>query len=462
MTSTATRSDAAEGTSTQPSGHPAGGSPFSPEGLRSGLKSLLELPGHAYRGVLHSAKTTPGRLSLIAAGLVTLSLLAGLAGTVMAQSKRDALAGLIEHREPLAAAAQQVYRALSDADATTASAFLATGSEPPALRQRYENDIAQAGASLAKAAADAATVPAAAEKVGIIAQRLQVYSGLVETARANNRQGFPVGASYLREASHLMRSTILPAARDLYVIDTALLADEQDDAADFPWLPALLVVALLAGLITTQRYLQRKTNRVFNVGLAVATGAVVLGLLWGAVALIVQSVLVDSAEDGGTAQVDLLVRSRINALQARADETLTLVARGDGGSYEEEFVELTERLAGTDGRGGMLREASELADDAPAAEHIDAARESAAAWLEAHDQVSRLNEAGDYSAAVNYAIDPRKEDASAATFLKLDDNLRSAIGAGRQSFFDDTTNASRALILLPAGLSVLSIVAVLG
>ncbi|MGH3519304.1 MAG: hypothetical protein ACRDQ7_18175 [Haloechinothrix sp.] len=460
MTSTVTRSGPETGSAGAQGEHVPDGNPH---GRRPGLGDLLDLPGQAYRSVVRSARTTPGRLSIILAGLVALSLLAGLAGTIMAQSKRDTLTDLIEHREPLAAAAQQVYRALSDADATASSAFLSAGSEPPALRQRYENDLAQAGASLAKAASDAANVPQAAEQVDIISQRLPVYAGLVETARANNRLGYPVGASYLREASHLMRSTILPAARDLYVIDTERLAAEQDDATDFPWLTTLLVLGLLAALIATQRYLQRTTNRVFNIGLVVATGAVVLGLLWSSVALIVQSVLVNSAEDDGTAQVDLLVRSRIAALQARTDETLTLVARGDdSGSYEEEFATLSERLAGTDGRGGMLREASELAGDGPAAEHIDAARANAVAWLAAHAEVRKHNEDGEYKEAVEQAIDGEREGGSAASFLRLDGDLRSAIAVGRQSFFDDTTNANRALTLVPAGLALLGIVAALG
>lgn len=430
--------------------------------VRSGLAGLLDLPGHAYRRLMRSARTTPGRLSLIAAGLVTLSLLAGLAGAVMAQSKRDALADVIDRSEPLAAAAQQVYRSLSDADATAASAFLSAGAEPPALRQRYENDIAQAGASLAKAAADAVTVPEAAGKVDVLAQRLPVYAGLVETARANNRQGFPAGASYLREASHLMRSTILPAAHDLYRIDTQRLTEQQDDATDFPWLTTLMVLGLLAALIATQRYLRRKTNRVFNVGLVVATGAVLLGVLWSLIALIVAAVLVDAAEDDGTAQVDLLVRARIAALQARADETLNLVARGDGGRYELEFDRLSGALAGEDGRGGMLREAGELAGDGPVAVHVDVARRSAAAWLRAHATVRKHTEEGAYSEAVKLVIDGDGADSSAGAFLKLDGSLRSAIAEGRQSFFDDTTNASRALLLLPFGWGVLGLVAALG
>ncbi|PRX44576.1 hypothetical protein B0I33_11185 [Prauserella shujinwangii] len=436
--------------------------PEEQRGTRSGLAWLLDLPAHAVRGVTRSAATTPGRLSLIAAGLVTLSLLTGLVGALSVQDRGNTIDGLIEHREPLAAAAQQVYRSLSDADATAASAFLSTGAEPRQLRERYQFDIAKAGAALAKAASDAGGVPKAAAQVDILSRQLPVYTGLVETARANNRQGFPVGAAYLREASELMRSTILPAAHELYEIDTERLVDEQDDAAGFPWLTALLVFALLGALIATQVYLRRRTNRVFNVGLVVATVAVGVAIVWSAVGMTVQSVLVSSGSSGGTEQVDVVVRARIAALQARADETLTLVARGGGSEYEKEFSALTAQLAGEDGTGGLLAEAADRAQGGPAAEHIDAAREDTAAWLRAHEQVRRLEGAGDYEQAVRLAIDGGNEQSAAHAFARLDENLAAAIDAGRQNFLDDTTNGARALTLLAPGFAVLAVIAALG
>jgi hypothetical protein len=429
---------------------------------RNGVASLLELPGIALRRVLRSAGTTPGRLSLIVVGLVLLALLTGLIGTVSLQGRKDTINGLIDQREPLAAAAQQVYRSLSDADATAASAFLSVGAEPLELRQRFQGDIAQAGAALAKAASDSAGVGDAARQVDMLSQQLPVYTGLVETARANNRQGFPAGASYLREASELMRAKILPAAQDLYKIDTERLAAEQDDATGFPWLTTLLVLGLLAALIATQIHLKRRTNRVLNIGLVVATGAVALMVLWGSVALIVQGVLVSSGQQDGTRQADVLVRARIAALQARAGETLTLVARGDGAAYERDFRGLAVQLVGTDGNGGLLGEARDNAAGHQSAADVEAAARDAKAWLAAHGRVRALDDGGDYGAAVQLAIDTSAPEGAAAAFMRLDGNLVAAINVGRQSFLDDTVNAEGALTLLPAGFAVLAVVAAAG
>ncbi|MEV6908840.1 hypothetical protein [Amycolatopsis sp. NPDC051071] len=454
MTTTVTRQG-------PPGGPAAPVPPPAPEG-RGGIAGLLELPGNGVRAIVRSAATTPGRLSVIAIGLVLLSLVAGLFGTLAAQDKKDTINGLIDHREPLAAAAQQVYRALSDADATAASSFLSIGAEPLPMRERYERDVAEAGAALAKAASDSSGVDEAAEQINILGREIPVYTGLIETARTYNRQGYPVGASYLREASELMRAKILPAAQDLYRIDTDRLAAEQDDATGFPWLATALLLALLAALIVTQVHLTKKTNRLLNVGLVVASVSVVVALLWGAVSLVVQGSLVGSGEEDGSHQVDVLVRARIAALQARADETLTLVARGDGAAYEKDFGDLAAQLGGTDGQGGLLGEARGLAAGGAAAGKVDAAIQAASEWFKAHGEVRRQDDDGSYQDAVDTAIRDDKKNGAAGAFLRLDENLVAAINVGRQEFLDDTRGAERALTLLAPGIAVLALIAAAG
>src|SRR5690606_39915618 len=91
-------------------------------------------------------------------------------------------------------------------------------------------------------------------------RQVPVYTGLVEAARANNLQGLPIGAAYLREASHLMRTEILPAAERLYDIQTERVAQERDDAMRFPYLAAGLLLITLIALVATQNYLWRSRS----------------------------------------------------------------------------------------------------------------------------------------------------------------------------------------------------------
>ena len=446
MTSTATRP---ETTAEPPPGEPEG---------RSGIAGLLDLPGQAVRAVVRAATTTPGRLSLIAIALVLLSIVAGLVGVLSVKDKDTTINGLIEHREPLAASAQQVFRSLSDADATAASAFLSVGTEPPELRKKYEQDIAEAGSALARAASDTTEVGDAAHQVDILNQKIPVYTGIVETARANNRQGFPSGASYLREASQLMRSTLLPAADALYQAHTNKLFAEEDSSSDVPWVAVALILALLAALVVAQIYLTRLTNRVLNIGLLVATGCIVLSLLWGAVALVVQGSFVATGRTDGTAQVDILVRARIYALQARADETLTLVARGDGAQYEKQFIELAQKLVGADGKGGLLGQAHHLAAGTAGEKKIEAAEQAAREWSLAHLKVRSLDDGGQYQEAVDFATSVSPNSAAAA-FSRLDMNLQAAIDVCRQEFLDSTRSGDNALTALAPGVGILAVLA---
>ncbi|MET0133744.1 MAG: hypothetical protein ABW215_09130 [Kibdelosporangium sp.] len=419
------------------------------------VSALPAQRGDSVRRIARSARTTPGRLGIVASALMVLSVLTGLVAALALQSKADTITGLAEHREPLSAAAQQIYRSLSDADATASSAFLSGGSEPAALRDRYEIDMAQAGAALAKAASDVGGIAAAEQQVDMLGQQIPVYTGLVETARANNRIGLPIGAAYLREASTLMRSKILPAAQELYQIDIGRLTDEQDDATSFPWLTAVLTLALLAALVTTQLYLTRKTNRLLNVGLLLATAAVGVGLLWGVAAAWMSASAVDEARDEGSQQVDVLVQARIVALKMRADETLTLVARGDGAAYEQEFKDLSPSI------NDLLGRASGQASDDTVKARTDAAVSDTRTWLEAHGKIRELDNGGQYDEAVKLATGA-DDKGSAAAFNRLDENLSAAIQQGRVKFVEATASAGNALLGLVPGVAVLALVAAAG
>lgn len=388
------------------------------------------------RRVTGLARSTPGRLSLIAVVLVVAALASGWLSTWSVNRQERALEDLATRSEPLAHAAQEVYRALQDADATAASAFLSGGLEPSQLRERYEADIAQAQAALSVATASSPDLTAT------LAAQLPVYTGLIETARTNNRQGFPVGAAYLREASGLMRTQLLPAAQELYRAETDRVARAQDEAS-FPVVPVLVALAFVIGLVLIQRYLTRKTNRLLNVGLLVATGAAALSLLWvTTVSVLVMNDVADSRT--ASEKVDVLAQARIATLTARGEETLTLVARGAGQSYEKNFVEVSERLE------GLLDRAKAL----DSTEAVDEATRHFRQWQEVHQRIRQADDAGQYNEAVALIGNPY--------FDSLDQALVRAIGEARQDFSDEVAVARASLAGTAVGVLVLALISAAG
>ncbi|MFD5823928.1 hypothetical protein [Lentzea sp. NPDC060358] len=388
------------------------------------------------RRVTGLARSTPGRLSLIAVVLVVASFASGWLSTWSVDRQERALQDLATRSEPLAHAAQEVYRALQDADATAASAFLSGGLEPPQLRERYEADIAQAQAALSVATASSP------ELTTTLAAQLPVYTGLIETARSNNRQGFPVGAAYLREASGLMRTQLLPSAQELYRAETDRVGKAQDEA-NFPVVPVGVALAFVVALVLTQQYLTRRTNRLLNVGLLVATGAAVLSLLWvTTVSVLVMKDVADSRT--ASAKADVLAQARIATLTARGEETLTLVARGSGQSYEKNFVEVSGRLE------GLLDQAKRLQSTGA----LDSATTHFRQWQEVHQRIRQADDAGQYTEAVALIGDP--------SFDELDQDLVRAIGEARQGFSDEVAVARASLAGTVVGVLVLAVIGAAG
>ena len=404
-------------------------------------------------------RRTPGRLALFTAVLVALGLATGLAGVVGVRQRAGLIdeVGSVDGR--LAVAAQNLYRALSDADATAASSFLAGGVEPVAQRERYQADVSAATAALAEVSRGDIGTDRFAEAVARLSGQLPVYTGLVETARTYNRQGLPVGAAYLREASGLMRERLLPAAQDVYRAVTDRLDAERGDASGFPWFTTLLGLATLACLILAQRFVSRRTNRVFNVGLVASTGVTVLLLLWLGVSAAVVDHRLDSSRDDGSAQVDVLATARVAALQARADEALTLVARGNGKTFEDDYGAAMARLAGGDGSGGLLGQARSGATDDTTREAVAAATRLSRDWLAAHRKLRSSDDSGQYAEAVAAAVGT-DADSTASIAAHLDGVLASAIDHDSGRFRSQARSAGGGLSGLVPGLVVLTLVGV--
>lgn len=413
------------------------------------------MAGKRLRAIVAS---TPARLTLWMIALLVLALGYGIAALVGSVQTSSSVASVRTSSGPLTVSAQSLYRSLWDADATAAAAFLSAGAEPPALRQRYLDDIASAGTALANVAAAGQN---ASQALNVLATQLPVYTGLVETARADNRQGYPVGAAYQREASSLMRSTLLPAANTVYQAETERLAGDRGGAAQYPFVAVVLGLATVVGLIRLQRYLSRRTKRTINPGLAVATLAVVGALLWQNVSWLALSSHLHSAAARGSDQVELLAQARIAVLQARADEALTLVARGSGAAFEEDFVKSMRRLVGSDDRGGLLRTAAETASDPAVRASVNKAIVDLKAWQATHTAIRKSDDGGNYTDAVGLAIGTDPTDA-AAEFTRVDAALDTGIRATDVTFRDQAADAADAIAGVGVAVSVLALLTLAG
>ncbi|WP_083753343.1 hypothetical protein [Actinosynnema sp. ALI-1.44] len=403
------------------------------------------------RKAIGYSRRAPGQLTALLVVLVLVCLAAGLGAALDVQRRQQVLGGVIDRGGPLTGAAVEIYQSLSDANATAVSAFLVSSVEPADMRARYESNINEASAALSTAASGSPTGESAAT-VTRLAVYLPRYAGLVERAKAYNRQGQPQGAAYLREASHLVQSTMLPAAQRLFHAETTRLAQAQSDAGVIGWVFLGVGMLALGGLVVVQVYLARATRRVLNAGMLAATVAAVAAFSWYGIATTSAAERSVASRQSGSAAVEAFAEARIKALEARSDEALTLVARGNGRSYEDHFISVRDEL-----NNGILERARAAAGDETSG-HIRNAIDAWYSWVERHRDLRSQDDTGSYDDAVRRAT----SGDSGLLSSRVDTELGAAIARAADTFRREAVQARDALAGAGIGIGVLMVLAALG
>jgi hypothetical protein len=385
--------------------------------------------------------TTPGRLRLVLGGLVLLSLAWGALAAFTAARYASAASSVVTTREPLSLAAQQIYARLSDANDAATTAFLTGGIEPAGTRQRYLADIGAASSGIESATAQVGSGGGSAPRdLAALAAGLPTYTQEMGQAEADNRLALPLGAAYLREASTLMRGTLLLNAKDLYAAENASLSGTSARATGLPLIAGTAAAALAVGcvLFMSASWLRVRTNRAFNVGLVAAGVALAVSLAWlGSAYLEGRSDLIE-ARSQGSATVEAAAQVGIAAQEAHADESLTLIDNTGDDSYQADYLK-QERALGP-GPGTLLTAAAAAASGTSAGPVVTAAVGAARSWFAAHARVRSLDDNGSHAQAVASALGTGGDDAG-TWFTALSTNL-SVAAASDQATFDVTARSA--------------------
>lgn len=396
-------------------------------------------------------RSTPARLLAVGVALLLGTLVAGLIASSAANARKSDIDTLLSTMEPLAQSTQNLYSSLSVADAASATAFLAGGVEPGPSRDRYLQSIGAASAELVATSDGMPGNDEARSLLTAIATKLPVYTGLVETARTNSRVGNPVGGAYQSEASSLMQSDILPAARALRDDRTTAAKAPQSGFGRPPWIAIGLLLALLSALVATQAVMARRTRRRFNLGLLFTTAAMAAMLMWMLVAGLLSATSAHRAVREGTEPLSLFATARILAQQARAQEILQLVRREEDYRYARTFLEQTDQLR------TLLNDSPTVAES----DDVDSAEQSLDAWLTSHRRMIDALQAGDWSAAAATTVDATP-DSSTTHFAAIDDALADGADQARAALRADVAYSSTVLSALGPGTMTITLVGAVG
>jgi hypothetical protein len=355
---------------------------------------------------------TPGRMRIYGAVAILGCLVFGLFAFIAASSRSAALSSARSDAAQLVRV-QAIRTNLVFADANLTNAFLVGGLEPPAARTAYEQGIAAASKTLADASGVNTHDAAVLATVNDVITR---YTGLVESARSNNRVGFPLGAAYLRQATTLLRTDALPALEDLGRTEQSRVDDAYSASARATVWLVIGLLAALAMLIVTQAWLSARTRRLINLPLLAATAAVVVvGAVLVGVMAWSQSKATHTRDHAYFATLELAT-ARIDAFDAKSAESLTLIARGSGQAYEASYKQLannaTAVLTDAAKRGGTNEQT---------------ARDAFAAYRNVHDDIRGLDDTGKWDAAVASATGTGASDSN-AVFHSFDQASATALG----------------------------------
>lgn len=355
------------------------------------------LPDGAARRAADAISGTPGRLGIAQLAAVLACVALGISGFVAGTGQSADLG--VAHADAVdLVATHELRNRLVSADAAATNAFLVGGLEPTAVRENYAENLTAAASAVPPLAARS---PERAEELAVVSDAVQRYAGLVESARANNRQGLPVGTGYLDLASATLRDEILPVLDDVAVRITSRM-DGHLAAVSMRQIPLLVVLAGLVVLGLVQWWLARRTHRVINPWLMAATALVLVGGVGVTAGVVSGSVVVRQVADGPYAATVASSSALAEAADAKSQESLTLIKRGSGQEHEERFQQRTMRavalLAASDDAVGADRPTGDLLR----------------AWLREHAEIRALDDAGRWDEAVSAAVATGEGTAMAA------------------------------------------------
>ncbi len=372
--------------------------------------------------------TTLNRLRLAAVAIcLVVGALTALQLTLSWQANRTAAADT----EQLIRV-QGIKTSLLRADALATNAFLIGGLEPAEQRAAYDDAIDATVRSITDAA-DAQ--PADREALNALSSAVLDYSGNMELARANNRQGLPVGGAYLRKASSELRSTALPIVDELVNANSERSRDAM--GAHHPWYVFLPALAGLVLLWLVNRWVGRHFHRRVNPGLLLAMAAIALVGLASALVVNGQQNQNDELGSGEFQTVVDGATARTAANDAKANESLRLIARGSGQAFEDAW-----------------QAAAATVDRALLQPSLSGLQGSWSTYKSQHQQIVELDTGGQWDDAVAAATSV-EDGSSSDSFTEFDAQLQDALSFSG-SITTDTLTTGNSVLLVLAGLALLA------
>jgi hypothetical protein len=405
---------------------------------------------------------SPTALRALLAGLVLLSLAWGAFGGWVATRHSSAADSLVSTDERLSLEARQMFQSIGDADATITAAFLATSRPTLGPLQRYEADLATAHRDLSELQA-AGGSPVTRDALATLGAGLSAYSGYVGETTVGYATGYPLtGGSFLQVASEEAHLVLLPAANKVFTQENDALNAASSQATGLPTMLAAFVLALVTAyaFYRAQRWLTRRTNRVFSPGLVLASVLLVISVIWLAAGFLAARSDLDGGIAHGSGPAQSLALASIDVQQIMGDAVLNTISRSGSTSFQADFLKTSKDVG--PGNGSLLGAAAAAQQaGGPGAALVATAARDATAWYAANNQVYLLNSKADYAAERDLIVGSAS-GSTATGYSLLEGDITKAITADQAIFDSAATEGANTLDPLAGVVIAASLLMALG
>jgi hypothetical protein len=242
-----------------------------------------------------------------------------------------------------------------------------------------------------------------------------------------------------------MRDDMLPRATQIYRDITRRLDDRYRAGTTslHTFGIALAGLGVIGGLVASQIYVTRRTNRMVNPALLVATVLIAIAVGWTVSRLVTSQDALVRAQREGSDPVQVLAAARILTLRAESASSLAVIER-----EPTDLDSVIRPIGGDDGRGGVLGEAAALVPSARRAGLGDQLVARYTSFVTALNAVQDRLDGGSYDDAVALAVGDQAE----ATRL-LDLHLQTEIDAAQARFTVASADARGGFTILGVALT---------
>jgi len=376
------------------------------------------------------------------------AVVASVASLVMGQASDTTS----DNTAPALVGVQDLFASVAEANTAATAAFLATdatGSEDRINRNLYQDAIRRAAVQAEEVSATIGSDEQAHGALRDIAVALNTYSGRIEASRVASINDLPGADQDLRQALELVRSDIGSSVATITERGQAQLDEERGTGQALTWAAIALGALTLMALLWVQVELLRRTNRILNPLLVVATALIATVVGYLVVGPAARAQALDRASEGGYDAIATTSSIQTTAFDLQAKLSLEILD-GGGDGLDEDFAAVANGIA-------------ELSAGADSAREEAAAQTVTIRWAR-YEAVARAIEAEVAAGRRDGAVELFQGEGLAA-FNGLNTSVESALSDNRDQFLGGVEDASRAVGITPfltVILPVLAALAILG